>query len=85
MPSFISKLVIVIYLPKKKKKNAVYIPNELWFGLQELEDVELPWWLSGKESTCLLRVHVFNSLSRKIPTAEEQLNPGATITEACML
>ena len=33
----------------------------------------LPWWLSGKESTCQCRAHGFNPWSRKIPQASEQL------------
>ena len=34
----------------------------------------LPWWLSGKESTCQCRRHGFDPWSRKIPRAEEQLS-----------
>ena len=53
----------------------------------------LPWWLSGKESTCQCRRHGFDPWSGKIPHAVEQLSqrittiepvlqsPGATITE----
>ena len=33
----------------------------------------LPWWLSGKESTCQCRRH-FNPWSRKIPRATQQLS-----------
>ena len=29
--------------------------------------VGLPWWLSGKESACQYRGHVFNPWVRKIP------------------
>ena len=38
----------------------------------------LPWWLSGKESTCQCRRHRFNPWSRKISHAVEQLNLGTT-------
>ena len=53
----------------------------------------LPWWLSGKESTCQCRRHGFDPWSGKIPHAVEQLSqrtttiepvlqsPGAPITE----
>ena len=33
----------------------------------------LPWWLSGKESTCQRGRHGFTSSSGKIPLASEQL------------
>ena len=36
----------------------------------------LPWWLSGKESTCQWRRHRFDPWSRKIPNAAEQLSHG---------
>ena len=51
----------------------MYIPNELWFSLQELEDVELPWWLSGKESTCQHRVQ-FSSVAQSCPTLRDPMN-----------
>ena len=38
----------------------------------------LPWWLSGKESTCQCKGHRFNRCSRKIPHALRQLIPDAT-------
>ena len=34
----------------------------------------LPWWLSGKESTCCCRKHEFDPWSGKIPNAAEQLS-----------
>ena len=43
--------------------------------------VGFPWWLSGKESTCQCRRHGFDSWSRKIPHAVEQLSPCTTTTE----
>ena len=47
------------------------------------EPMELPWWLSGKESTCQCIRHGFNPWSGKIPHAMEQLSPSATTTKAC--
>ena len=41
----------------------------------------LPWWLSGKESTCRCRRHGFNPWSRKIPHAVGQLILSATTAE----
>ena len=41
----------------------------------------LPWWLSGKESTCQGRRHGFNPWSGKIPHAKMQLSPWATTIE----
>ena len=41
----------------------------------------LPWWLSGKESTCQCGRHRFYPSSGKIPHAEEQLSPCATTVE----
>ena len=41
----------------------------------------LPWWLSGKESSCQCWRHRFDPQSGKIPPAVEQLSPGATTTE----
>ena len=35
----------------------------------------LPWWLTGKESTCQSRRHRFETSSGKIPHAKEQLSP----------
>ena len=34
----------------------------------------LPWWLSGKESTCQCREHGFNPWSKKIPDVSWQLS-----------
>ena len=41
----------------------------------------LPWWLSGKESSCQCKRHTFNPWSGKIPHAEGQLSPGFTTVE----
>ena len=41
----------------------------------------LPWWLSGKESTCQCRRHGFDPWSGKIARAVEQLSPCATTAE----
>ena len=41
----------------------------------------LPWWLSGKESTCKSRRHRFDPWSRKIPHVREQLSLCTTTIE----
>ena len=41
---------------------------------------ELPWWLSGKESPCLCRIHGFDPWSEKIAHAAEQLSPRVTLS-----
>ena len=42
---------------------------------------KLPWWLSGKESTCQSWRHEFDPWPGKIPHAVEQLSPWATTIE----
>ena len=44
----------------------------------------LPWWLSGKESTCQCRRHWFDPWAGKIPHAAEQLSPCAITTETVL-
>ena len=44
----------------------------------------LPWWLSGKESTCQSRRCRFDPWSEKIAHAAEQLSPSTTTTKACL-
>ena len=46
----------------------------LKFNLSKREWGGLPWWLSGKESTCQSRRQGFSSWSRKIPRATWQLS-----------
>jgi len=46
--------------------------------------LDLPWWLSGKESTCQCRKHRFDPWSGKIPSAKEQQGPQATTTEVML-
>ena len=41
----------------------------------------LPWWLTGKESTCQCRRYRFNPWSGKTPHDTEQLSPHAIIIE----
>ena len=41
----------------------------------------LPWWFSGKESTCQCRRHGFDSWPGKIPHTVKQLSPCPTTTE----
>ena len=52
---------------KKKKKN--------------VEFQGLPWWLSGKETSCRCRRHGFDPWSGKISHATQQLSPYATSIE----
>ena len=42
---------------------------------------ELPWWISGKGSTCQCKRQGFDPWSRKIPHAVWHLSPDAIITE----
>ena len=44
----------------------------------------LPWWSSGKESTCQCGRHRFNPWSRKISHAAQQLSPCAVTIEAVL-
>ena len=46
--------------------------------LAKAKALELPWWLSGKESAGQCRRHRFNPCSGKIPRASEQLSLCAT-------
>ena len=43
--------------------------------------LRLPWWLSGKESTCQRRRPGFNPWSEKIPHSMQQPSQCATTTE----
>ena len=45
---------------------------------------DLPWWLSGKESTCQCKGHRFDPPAGKILHAVDQLSPGATSTEPAL-
>ena len=45
----------------------------------------LPWWLSDKEFTCQYRSYGFDSWSRNIPHAAEQLSRCITTIEMCAL
>ena len=45
------------------------------------ENPGLPWWSSGKESTCQRRGHGFHPRSRRLPGTAGQLSPCATTTE----
>ena len=46
---------------------------------------ELPWWLSGKESSCQFRRHKFKPWSRKLLHAVEQLSHICPNCWACSL
>ena len=54
----------------------------VWRFLKELE-IGLPWWCSGKESTCQCRGYGFNPWPGKIPHAVKQLSPCAINTDLC--
>ena len=43
----------------------------------------LPWWLSGKQSTCQYRRHRFDPWSMKIPHTAEQLSQWAMTDKKC--
>ena len=43
----------------------------------------LPWWSSGKESSCQFRGHGFHPWSGKIPHVVKQLSLCTTTAEAC--
>ena len=53
-----------------------------WKRLSSSSIKGLPWWLSGKESTCQCRRYGFKPCSGRIPRTPEQLSPFATTTEA---
>ena len=46
-----------------------------------IDQLGLPWWLSGKEVTCQCRRQGFDPWSRKIPHAVEQLSSRAAAIE----
>ena len=43
-------------------------------SLGQEDPLELPWWLSGKESDCQYRRHGIDPCSGKSPHASEQLS-----------
>ena len=65
---------------ERKKWCELYMIQ--WFFITKML-TGLPWWHSGKESTCQCRGHGFEPWSGKIPHATEQLSLCATTTEAC--
>ena len=58
---------------KAKIKRKVEIHFKEWEGI--------PWWLSGRESSCRCRRHGFDPWSRKIPHASGQLSRCGTTPE----
>ena len=56
-----------------------------WHHTIEEQWIMLPWWLSGKESTCQQRRHRFNAWSGKILPSAEQLSPVHHNYRACAL
>ena len=59
--------------------------NNQWLFKWKFKNMtyRLPWWLSGKESTCQCRRHGFNPWSGKIPHAVEKLTPCITTEPTC--
>ena len=54
--------------------------TERWGSLKRA-NAELPWWSSGKESTCGCGRPGFDPLSGKIPHAAEHLSPWTAAAE----
>ena len=53
------------------KKGFNRIDQKVSIGSLKKNKIRLPWWLSGKESTCHCRRHRFDPWSGKIPHAPE--------------
>ena len=70
---------------RKKELHYNVVCNGIELGstksLLKKGDQGLPWWRSGKESTCQCKGHRFDPWSGKIPHAAEQLSLSATTTE----
>ena len=62
---------LLAHVCRRKKAHKIYVKANLG----------LPWWLSGKESTCQCRRHWFDPWSGKIPHASEQLSLRARTVE----
>ena len=63
--------------------------NILWFILWHIGyliemSFLLPWWLSGKQSTCQCMKYEFDPWSRRIPHAMEQLSLCITAIESVL-
>ena len=56
------------------------VPRFIRLFIHDLKNhwLELPWWYSGQESTCLFWGQGFDPWSGKIPHTEEQLGPCST-------
>ena len=77
----ISFFIVCLYI-------IIILPENFWLGSLEYQGkgqkhviLGLPWWLSGRESTCQRRKHRFDLGFWKIPHAVEQLSPCATTVE----
>ena len=51
--------------------------------LYEIDNQGLPWWFSGKESSCQCRPHWFDPCPEKIPHAGEQLSHAPQLLSLC--
>ena len=70
----------------RPRANGLYTSSfrkVLWRSKTQQSSPGLPWWLSGKESTCQCRRHGFNPWSGKIPHATEQLSPLVQLLSLC--
>ena len=68
--------------PKEMDIMSVCLPSRLIDSkLKSCLGRGLPWWLSGKESSCQCRRHRFDPWLGRIPCAVEQLSLWATTTE----
>ena len=75
------------FVKKKKKKERKKEKEKMQYLQSAIEQnprkkvLGLPWWLSGKESTCQCRRHRFDPWFGKIPHAGKWLSPCATTIE----
>ena len=70
-----------ILIPEHKQE--VFFLSSTLLLPHSRKQIELPWWLSGKESSCRWR-HEFDPWSRKIPYAAEQLSLCTTTIEPAL-
>ena len=64
-----------------KKNGKQTLPCSQTYTVGNIINLELPWWLNGKESVCQCRRHAFNPLSRKIPYTVTQRSACTTTIE----
>ena len=69
--------------PDSRAQTGGLLPFSTLLLLHSRKQIGLPWWLSGKESSCRWR-HGFDPWSRKIPYAVEQLSLCTTTIEPAL-